>query len=309
MASTGQAIVSHMEFDGLGAVDLTKAELLQWLNHIEEIRSLPAERQDPASLAAGLWLGGAGHARRVDALTSLGILAIVNTASGDFTHFGGSKPEYPEQWEYCEVDAVDAVGASLLRRHFHHMLLFLEDCVQRELPTFVHCMMGMNRSATTCVAFLMCHFGWPLPKALHHVTSRRPGAVANLTFQKELIALAKLTGLLVRDAEVDQLVLDAEAPARHVWRLATDEGCSDVASGQRLTTALRGLGSDVDPMSDVEIAMRHMPDSDGMVTWDQFRRFFGPGVEVEHVGRFRADPATVSAILADAQRVGGQVSF
>lgn len=50
----------------------------------------------------------------------------------------------------------------------------------------VHCKMGVSRSASTVIAFLMKQQGWTLDEALNHVRERRPIVQPNEGFLKQL---------------------------------------------------------------------------------------------------------------------------
>merc|ERR1712232_623365 len=101
----------------------------------------------------------------------------------------------------------DEPDVKIIMDHFETIWTFMQQCVGQHRKIFVHCVAGMNRSPTICVAFLMRHLRRSLPKALHHLMSRRPSCIHNKSFQKELIVFAKSEGLLVRDGEVDNQLL------------------------------------------------------------------------------------------------------
>ncbi|KAL0175932.1 hypothetical protein M9458_028262, partial [Cirrhinus mrigala] len=50
----------------------------------------------------------------------------------------------------------------------------------------VHCKMGVSRSASTVIAYLMKQQGWALDHALNHVRERRPIVQPNEGFLKQL---------------------------------------------------------------------------------------------------------------------------
>jgi len=276
---------------------LGEAERVEWLQHLEDIRGLPTPRpsQDPTPLAAGLWLGSAWSAKDPEALARHGIRAVVNAAS-EFK--GRFQPLYPKTWGYLELDVVDALDVMILRDHWGNVFPFMKHYADRGARIFVHCMMGQNRSATVCVAFLMCHLGWPLPKALHHVVVRRPTVVENKTFQEELILLAKLCGLMVKDPVVDQVLQAAYGPAVHVWQLAAGERCDKIA-----VPSLAGVLQDIkaverDGHSQLEVDLGKLVAPDGTISWDVFKRWIVVGFRVRGVGWCRASTGLVDAILS-----------
>lgn len=199
----------------LDAVELSEEERRTWLEHIQAIRALTPreELEDPTPLLdnGSLFLSGCMCARQVTLLKDLEIDAIVNVAGEEFV----DPPEYPDDWACMPIPVnggvvYDVKNIRLLRDHFdgpEGAFQFISQCLQNDYRILVHCIAGHNRSATICVAFLMCYFRWPLAKALHHVASRRPRCISNTTLQEELILLAKRSSLLARDPEIDRLLL------------------------------------------------------------------------------------------------------
>ena len=55
-----------------------------------------------------------------------------------------------------------------------------------ELPTYVHCLAGMNRSGAVVTAYLMSKHGWERDKALSFVQERRPVVQPNPTLMRLL---------------------------------------------------------------------------------------------------------------------------
>ena len=56
---------------------------------------------------------------------------------------------------------------------------------------YVHCMAGMNRSASLTVMFLVKQFNLPLEAVVFHALRQRPCVLANPFFNAQLIAFAK----------------------------------------------------------------------------------------------------------------------
>ena len=54
--------------------------------------------------------------------------------------------------------------------------------------TFVHCMAGISRSATVCIAYLMKHLCWELQIAFDYLKSKRSCVAPNLSFMGQLLA-------------------------------------------------------------------------------------------------------------------------
>jgi len=261
------------------------AENLDWLNHIRDIRVLPSSNAlppnsslgEPVRLAPNLWLGDASHARDVEGLARLNITAIVNVA-GRMPHWEAT-PDYPASWDYLKVDLCSEFEAaynqkvSLLGDNFQRIFVFMDRCAQSGRNIFVHCMTGMGRAPTVCVAFLMLRFHWTLPKALRCVLSHLPCAIEEETFQEELLALAKANELLVRDHNVTQLLEDAEGPAAQVWRLAAGTSLR-IYDRKKLLEAMRSLCPREVEMSEVDVDLQALESEKGVIGWQQFKRWF-----------------------------------
>merc|ERR1719399_2666161 len=102
--------------------------------------------------------------------------------------------------------------------------------------------MGMNRSATMLAAYLCVARRWPVARAVHAVTAVQPYAIANRTFQAELLALAQANGLCARSPRVDARV--AEAAAAEEAGEVEDPFERDLRAARRarLAAAARQLG-------------------------------------------------------------------
>jgi len=264
------------EFDN---IDLSFMALQDWLRHVNDVRNLPPlpreQLQDPAPLAEGVWLGSLRHADKIADLKSCGICAIVNMLGPWWQREArnGMKPEYPKEWEYLEVQVQDMTGVNILQDHFARIYKFMQHCHHQKKPIFVHCRMGINRSVTICVAFLMYLLKWPLPQALHHVVCRRPKSLGNVTFQSELIKLAKVNGLLYRVPRLEELVRKVEAPLLHVWRAAQSGKHGSLVHVERIIDVLKSLGAAGLCLGLLEGDLFAIANTGGFISWEQFEFF------------------------------------
>lgn len=68
------------------------------------------------------------------------------------------------------------------------MLFSCTDSVrQKGGCTFVHCMAGISRSATVCIAYLMKHLCWELQNAFDFLKAKRSCVAPNLSFMGQLL--------------------------------------------------------------------------------------------------------------------------
>ena len=84
------------------------------------------------------------------------------------------------------------------------MLLFAERVRDSQGKVLVHCEAGISRSATICIAYLMCYKRWTLDLAYDFVKSRRNLISPNLNFMQQLHQFER------------QLFGRMEAPLSHV---------------------------------------------------------------------------------------------
>ncbi|KAJ3607669.1 hypothetical protein NHX12_024720 [Muraenolepis orangiensis] len=121
------------------------------------------------------------------ALWRLGITHVLNAAHGK-AHCQGSGPFYGSTVDYLGVPADDSPAYNLAR-YFHSCA----DYIQRALDTpgarvIVHCAVGVSRSASLVLAYLMICHRYPLLDAVHKVKERR-WIFPNRGFLRQLRAL------------------------------------------------------------------------------------------------------------------------
>lgn len=60
-----------------------------------------------------------------------------------------------------------------LKAHFNEVSDLIEEVRQSDGITLVHCVAGVSRSASLCIAYLMKYFGMSLREAFLHIRSVR----------------------------------------------------------------------------------------------------------------------------------------
>jgi len=268
-----------------GNIDLSHAELQGWLRHVNDVRNLlpmPKEQlQNPTPLEAGVWVGSLQHAAKIGELRRCGVRAVVNMV-GAWWKRGGlnyERPQYPQDWDYLEVHAQDELGVTILQDHFAQIYGFMQRCHRERKPIFVYCRMGINRSVTVCVAFLMCLLKWSLPQALHHVLYHRPLTLTNVTFQEELIKLAKVNGLLHCSPKVNKLVREVDAPLHYVWQAAQSGKHESSVHVDQIIDTLKHLGAAGLCLGVLQEDLEALSHADGLVSWEQFKDLVSSDVD------------------------------
>lgn len=131
-----------------------------------------------AQITDYLYLSGA-RAVHYNRLLERGITCVVNVTV--------ELPNLPiPNVEYMKVPVDDTPYANLYN-YFDVVADKIAEVRKRGGRILVHCIAGVSRSATLCIAYLMKHEGMSLRKAYLHVKARRPIAHPNHGFFKQLI--------------------------------------------------------------------------------------------------------------------------
>jgi len=116
---------------------------------------------------------------------------IINCA-GD-----GAAPDWVKKYfrnQYVCLNAIDStIGVDILDwfpKFSEAMLRFLRE---DEDTVFVHCVMGINRSAYLSVAFVCKAYGWDMKKVIADLKKQRPSICQNPTFESQISAFIKET--------------------------------------------------------------------------------------------------------------------
>ncbi|NXC93780.1 DS13B phosphatase, partial [Certhia familiaris] len=132
-----------------------------------------------------IYLGDAWAARSKTTLQSLNITHILNAAAGPYSINTGAKYYADLQIEYYGVEAFDDPSFNL-STFFYDAANFIGKALNSSGgKVFVHCAMGLSRSATLVLAFLMIHENMTLVDALKTVNTHR-NICPNLGFLSQL---------------------------------------------------------------------------------------------------------------------------
>ncbi|KAF1583753.1 UNVERIFIED_CONTAM: Dual specificity protein phosphatase 13 isoform B, partial [Eudyptes robustus] len=132
-----------------------------------------------------IYLGDAWAARSKTTLQSLNITHILNAADGPYSINTGAKYYKDLQIEYYGVEAFDDPSFDL-SIFFYDAANFIGKALNTSGgKVFVHCAMGVSRSASLVLAFLMIHENMTLVDALKTVSAHR-GICPNSGFLSQL---------------------------------------------------------------------------------------------------------------------------
>ncbi|KFQ41956.1 Dual specificity protein phosphatase 13 isoform B, partial [Nestor notabilis] len=120
-----------------------------------------------------IYLGDAWAARSKTTLQSLNITHILNAADGPYNINTGAKYYEDLQIEYYGIEAFDDPSFNL-SVFFYDAANFIGKALNTSGgKVFVHCAMGVSRSASLVLAFLMIHENMTIVDALKTVSAHR----------------------------------------------------------------------------------------------------------------------------------------
>ncbi|XP_066505549.1 protein phosphatase Slingshot homolog 3 isoform X2 [Hoplias malabaricus] len=137
-----------------------------------------AQMDKPSKILDYLYLGSEWNAANFDELQKNNVGYILNVTR-EIDNF------FPESFTYMNIRVYDVEATDLLS-HWNNTYMFINEARKSGQTVLVHCKMGVSRSASTVIAFLMKQQGWPLEHALNHVRERRPIVQPNEGFLKQL---------------------------------------------------------------------------------------------------------------------------
>lgn len=141
-----------------------------------------------------LYVGSFDFASNLDELRRLGIGAVLNCAPSACTP---PVAKYAAQnIEYFSVDARDDQYFNILERCLAPASAFISSMHADGRSVLVHCMAGVNRSATLAVAHLLLRDRRCFFELARECIAARPCILQNPSFQLQLCTLASRHGLL-----------------------------------------------------------------------------------------------------------------
>jgi len=172
--------------DGKGGLSATQVEL-------QEGR----QRRLPVKITDQVLLGNVACVERGD-LEELGITAVLN-AAGPWALRKRTVESFKHRCIiYKRLNAEDEPGYHLLQNHWQEACTFINYATKDgKGKCLVHCVAGMNRSALIVAAHYMLTTKTPVLETVMHIRKQRGNvALCNEGFQQQLVAMARLNGLL-----------------------------------------------------------------------------------------------------------------
>jgi predicted protein tyrosine phosphatase len=142
------------------------------------------EATKAAEIVEGIWLGEASDAMDIDTLKKHGVDSVINCAE---KHTLTCAEYYPNGWRYLGLDCDDTASYDIIGKHLNEFTDFMDECVVNNHKVLVHCVAGINRSATLLIAYLVRRRGMSLIDAISLCHAKRPIILTNEAFVMSLI--------------------------------------------------------------------------------------------------------------------------
>jgi len=193
---------------------------------VDEARArgkLPSGTGEPSRFPGEppLFVGTGGHAGDVKLLVRLNIGAVLNCAPSvckdPITLYKTAGLSYKA------IDAQDARDFPLLQTCLPPATAFISAAHNEGKGVLIHCMAGVNRSATLAVAHLLLRERRSLFELFAECVAARPSILQNPSFQLQLCALASRHGLLYEPLP-DGATTATDKVAGRVDALETEHG-------------------------------------------------------------------------------------
>jgi protein-tyrosine phosphatase len=130
----------------------------------------------------GLIVGGFPSPTDLDQLYSAGVRTVVTVCGAD------QRPAVSDQFAHHVFDARDATDYYILVTDYDSFAEVLDAAFERNEKVFVHCIAGVNRSTTLCLAYVVHRRGLTPIQAVRALRAKgRPIILENHSFRRQLI--------------------------------------------------------------------------------------------------------------------------
>ena len=148
----------------------------------------------PSQITDNIFIGdhrAASNARIYDK-DSIGISVVINCAGSEFLK------KYPPNVKVLKICASDDVNYRIIDKHIGDIIGFLDNVSEKDRKILFHCLAGVNRSVTLCIAYIMNKYKdeQSLADIVDLVSKQRHiGILSNIGFVKQLVQFnSKLHG-------------------------------------------------------------------------------------------------------------------
>ncbi|KAM9324861.1 protein phosphatase Slingshot homolog 3 [Gastrophryne carolinensis] len=143
-----------------------------------EMIMILAQMDRPSEIFPYLYLGSEWNASNLEELQKNRVTHILNVTR-EIDNF------FPETFTYLNIRVLDEESTNLLQ-YWKETHNFISSARLQGTNVFVHCKMGVSRSASTVIAYAMKEYEWTLEEALKYVKERRSIVQPNSGFLRQL---------------------------------------------------------------------------------------------------------------------------
>jgi hypothetical protein len=136
------------------------------------------EERGPSEILPWLYLGSRWDYINARTREKLGITWVLNVVGGRYPS------DIPS--DQFEMLPLSDFGTDKLSQKLPKCFDFLQRAKQSKEKVLVHCQMGVNRSTTVVIAYLVKHEGYTLKEAAEHVKKRRGMANPHKLYLRQL---------------------------------------------------------------------------------------------------------------------------
>ncbi|ESO05611.1 hypothetical protein HELRODRAFT_77266 [Helobdella robusta] len=186
------SIQEMLKMDLASSLEMSTSQYRQYLD--EEMIMVMRQMDNPSQILDFLYLGSEWNASNLEELQKNGVGYILNVTK-EIDNF------FPGMFKYCNVRVYDYEETELIK-HWNSTYKFIDEARRTSSKILVHCKMGVSRSASTVIAYLMKGHQFTLEHAYQMVKQRRSCVQPNPGFMKQLIIYqgildARSVGLLM----------------------------------------------------------------------------------------------------------------
>lgn len=152
----------------------------------EEMVIIMRQLDSPSLILDYLFLGSEWNASNLEELQRNRIGYVLNVTR-EIDNF------FPGMFKYCNVRVDDTEETQLLR-YWNNTYKFIKEAKKNNSRVLVHCKMGVSRSASTVIAYVMKEYGKPFIESIQHVKQRRSCVKPNPGFTQQLLTYEGILG-------------------------------------------------------------------------------------------------------------------
>ena len=135
-------------------------------------------------IVPNLYLGNINYANNIEFLNKHNIGAILNcTENEPFNEYFEDKYKH----RLSVNDSKNNENINKFKLEIINCINFIEYCLDRNIPIYIHCYWGLMRSATVVTCYLIKKYNIPYEDAINIIKEQRPYALSSLYNFNEII--------------------------------------------------------------------------------------------------------------------------